>query len=116
VFAEEFFPNGWPPEVWSYAIRNDRYKLIRVEGEKPPIPELRPYPFLRRPEELYDLENDPLERDDLLARGELRPEARKAYEELGAELERLLVGRSPLRPDPRSPPGRGRGRQPAIKP
>jgi arylsulfatase A-like enzyme len=98
VFAEKFFPNRWPPEVWSYAIRNDRYKLIRIHGTRPDERRLKGHPFIGRPEELYDLSLDPGETRNLLAEGRLSPEAQSDYEELRTELKRLFEARSEAPP------------------
>ena len=93
VYAEKFYPNGSRPTVWSYAIRDDRYKLMRIHGTPPRTRNVHTYPFISGPERLYDLENDPGEAKSLLAEGELSPDARRHYRELASELDRLLEGR-----------------------
>ena len=98
AFAEKFFPNGWPPQVWGQAIRNDRYKLMRTSGSVPPSLKERWSPSMRSREELYDLKSDPFEQANLLAGGELTDLARRNYDELAAELRRLLGNRSVQRP------------------
>ncbi len=92
VYSEKFYPNGTRSAVWSYAIRDDRYKLIRIHGTPPRIRRVHTYPFISGPERLYDLEEDPGETKSLLAEGDLSPEARRHYRELTSELGRLLEG------------------------
>jgi arylsulfatase A-like enzyme len=85
IFAEMFVPNGWPPIAWNYAIRNERYKLIRMEGTWPAA---RTGPrFSQSPEQFYDLETDPLEHRDLLLDPPLSLDAQDNYERLEVELE-----------------------------
>ena len=55
-----------------YAMRGDRYKLLRYHGT----------------EELYDLERDPYEYDNLLSR-ELSVEEEAAYRSLGEQIQEL---------------------------
>ncbi|RVU84342.1 sulfatase [Leucothrix sargassi] len=52
AYAEHFGNNQRRPDVFGWAVRNARYKLVEEQGEA---------------QELYDLANDPLEKNDLLA-------------------------------------------------
>ena len=76
VYADEFFGGFEGVETADYAIRNERYKLMRFDGV----------------EEFYDLRADPYEHQDLLT-GELSVEQRTAYSTLRAEVERLRSSR-----------------------
>ena len=76
VFADEFFGGFEGVETSDYAMRDDRYKLMRFDGGL----------------ELYDLQADPYEHENLLA-GELSREQRAAYETLRAEIEELRGSR-----------------------
>ena len=75
IYADEFFGGFEGIQTADYAMRAERYKLLRFEGR----------------EEFYDLHADPYEYDDLL-RGELSAEQRAAYDTLKAEI--LLLRRS----------------------
>jgi arylsulfatase A-like enzyme len=77
VYAEAFTPNGGtlPHASHSRAVRDARYKLIRVSGA---------------PDELYDLLNDPFETANLLL-GALSSTEQAAYDALVAELVALGV-------------------------
>lgn len=78
VYAELFPDNhaGAPPLAGhERAVRETRYKLIRRDGE---------------PDELYDLDDDPFERTNLLP--DLSPQEQDAYDALAAELDALGVG------------------------
>jgi arylsulfatase A-like enzyme len=94
VFAEKFFPNHQPPKKWAYAIRDQRYKLIRTQGTMPPTLKSRWSPSVPGPEEFYDLEQDPFEQTNLLTGEPLSAPARESYEELQKSVETLLDGRS----------------------
>ncbi len=94
VFAEKFFPNHQPPKKWAYAIRDQRYKLIRTQGAMPEKLKGRWSPSVPGPEEFYDLERDPFERMNLISGRPLSASARESYEELQRRLEALLEGRS----------------------
>ena len=63
------------------AVREARYKLIRVLDRTGGVPSVR--------EEMYDLENDHFERTNLLGGRPLTADAREAYSRLIAELARL---------------------------
>ena len=76
VYADEFFGGFEGVETADYAMRDNRYKLLRIDGV----------------EEFYDLESDPYEHDNLLA-GELSSEERTAYGALQAEVEKLRDSR-----------------------
>lgn len=76
VYADEFFGGFAGVETADYAMRNERYKLMRFDGV----------------EEFYDLQADPYEHRDLLE-GQLSAEQRTAYETLRAELEKLRSSR-----------------------
>lgn len=77
VYAEQFSPNNASPPFATHdrAIRDARHKLIRR---------------VERPDELYDLWNDPLERTDLVAQG-LTSAQREAHQVLVARLVALGV-------------------------
>ena len=72
VYADEFFGGFAGVETADYAMRDERYKLLRFNGV----------------EEFYDLQVDPYEHNNLLA-GELSPEESTAYATLRAEVEKL---------------------------
>ena len=72
AYVDEFFGGFAGVETADYAMRNERYKLLRFNGV----------------EEFYDLEADPYEHDDLLA-GELSSEEREEYLALREEIARL---------------------------
>ena len=72
LYADEFFGGFEGVETAGYAMRDDRYKLLRFDGV----------------EEFYDLQMDPYEHENLLA-GELSAEERTAYSALRAEIEKL---------------------------
>ena len=76
VYADEFFGGYEGVETADYAIRDERYKLMRFEGV----------------EEFYDLRADPYEHHDLLG-GALSVEQRAAYAALKAEVETLRSSR-----------------------
>lgn len=76
VYADEFFGGFKGVETADYAMRDERYKLMRFDGV----------------EEFYDLKADPYEHHDLLG-GELSAEQRAAYAALKAELETLRSSR-----------------------
>ncbi|MDA1266484.1 MAG: sulfatase-like hydrolase/transferase [Planctomycetota bacterium] len=82
VFAEIFAPNGGLAKNLDIRIlRDDRYKLIR-RGLKPAS-----HVF-----EMYDLERDPFEANDLLAAGgSLSQELQDQFDHLRAELDALLA-------------------------
>ncbi len=64
TYSEWFKPNGFGPYMnWKQAIRNERYKLIRRKHGS---------------DELYDLEHDRFEQNDLLT-APLTDEQRRAY-------------------------------------
>jgi len=95
VYAEHRSPNGFGPyAVWRRAVRDARYKLIRVHvaGSKEPS------------DELYDLVEDPWEEFDLIATGAVSEEAARAYARLDRTLEVTLApipprsGRNTARP------------------
>jgi hypothetical protein len=77
VYAEQFSPNNSAPPFTTHdrAIRDERYKLIRR---------------LDHPDELYDLLEDPLELEDLVAAG-FPGETREAHQALVARLVALGV-------------------------
>ena len=82
VFSEMFTPNGvtGPYEAQIYAIRDERYKIVRQSfGLGSPSYD-----------EFYDLQLDPFEQSNLLA-GRVPPtaEAARAYFRLDQELDRL---------------------------
>ena len=69
----DYFPGGFPGvETADYAMRDQRYKLVRYRGE----------------EELYDLRGDPYEYVNLLA-GELSREEQAAYHSLSERIQAL---------------------------
>ena len=72
VYADEFFGGFEGVETADYAMRDERYKLMRFDGV----------------EEFYDLQADPYEHHDLLG-DELTLEQRAAYVALKAEVEIL---------------------------
>ena len=72
VYADEFFGGFAGVETADYAMRDERYKLMRFNGVG----------------EFYDLQADPYEHENLLA-GELSAEQRTAYSALRAEIEEL---------------------------
>ena len=72
LYADEFFGGFEGVETADYAMRDNRYKLLRFEGV----------------EEFYDLQMDPYEHENLLS-GELSAEERTAYSALRAEIENL---------------------------
>ena len=78
VYADEFFGGFAGVETADYAMRDERYKLLRFNGV----------------EEFYDLQDDPYEHNNLLA-GELSPEESTAYATLRAEVEKLRAGYPP---------------------
>lgn len=63
----EHFSNqpGMPPDVFGWAVRDQRYKLVAAKGEA---------------EQLFDLDNDPLEKTDLLGWGASADAMAKAAE------------------------------------
>ena len=73
VHARLPFPGGPPRRMDAHALRDQRYKLIRVNGA----------------EELYDLIADPLETANLLA-SEPSAQAKAAHARLSQELDALL--------------------------
>lgn len=72
IYADRFFP-GLGVEFGDYAIRNERYKLIGSERRK----------------EMYDLQVDPYEANNLLDSGDLDTDAQKALESLQQQARRL---------------------------
>ena len=77
VFAERFDPNGMSPDASIRAVVGPRYKLIVSEGTE------------QDGEELYDLELDPDETNNLLL-DQLTSAEREGYRTLRIELRRLL--------------------------
>lgn len=74
AYIEHFSDSaGKRPDVFGWAMRDQRYKLVAAEDQQ---------------EELYDLDNDPLEKNNLLAGNSsasitaIAEELRKAYEDL----------------------------------
>ena len=76
IYADEFFGGFEGVETADYAMRDERYKLMRFDSV----------------EEFYDLQADPYEHHDLLG-GELTVEQRAAYAALKAEVEMLRSSR-----------------------
>ena len=72
LYADYFNDNFAGVETANYALRNERYKLIRVDGV----------------EELYDLAEDPYEHDNLLMR-ELTEFEQAEYQSLQSQLLEL---------------------------
>ena len=72
VYADEFFGGFAGVETADYAMRNERYKLLRFDGV----------------EEFYDLQEDPYEHENLLS-GELSAEERAQYEALREQIAEL---------------------------
>ena len=75
VYSERFFPNhGWPKQTHQQALRDTRYKLIRIKGQ---------------PEQFFDLQEDPFETLNLLPN--LTMPQRDAYNGLIADLGQLMT-------------------------
>jgi arylsulfatase A-like enzyme len=72
VYVDEFFGGFAGVETADYAMRNERYKLLRFEGE----------------EEFYDLQDDPFEHENLLV-GELSAEQQAEYLTLQEQIATL---------------------------
>ncbi|MEE3197818.1 MAG: sulfatase-like hydrolase/transferase, partial [Pseudomonadota bacterium] len=74
IYADEFFGgySGLESPFYDYAMRNQRYKLLRFNGE----------------EEFYDLQEDPYEYSDLLEEG-LSPAEESHYASLKREVREL---------------------------
>ena len=72
LYVDEFYNGFAGIETANYAMRNERYKLLRNNGE----------------EEFYDLRNDPYEHENLLG-GELTPAERAQYEALREQITAL---------------------------
>jgi hypothetical protein len=70
--VDEFFGGFAGVETADYAMRNERYKLLRFEGE----------------EEFYDLQDDPFEHENLLV-GELSAEQQAEYLTLQEQIATL---------------------------
>lgn len=78
IYAERFEPNGLPfaPDLHDRAIRDGRFKLIRRQQD---------------PDELFDLEIDPCESQDLFP-PPAGSAAESAWQQLDAELTEMGVG------------------------
>ena len=72
LYADLFFGGFAGVETADYAMRNERYKLLRFWGE----------------EEFYDLQNDPYEYENLLS-GDLTTAERVEYEKLREQITEL---------------------------
>ena len=72
LYADAFFGGFAGVETADYAMRNERYKLLRFDGE----------------EEFYDLQNDPYEYENLLG-GDLTTAERVEYEKLREQITEL---------------------------
>jgi arylsulfatase A-like enzyme len=72
IYADEFFGGFAGVETADYAMRNERYKLLRFDGE----------------EEFYDLQVDPFEHNNLLA-GELSAAQAAEYRSLQTQIAEL---------------------------
>ena len=75
LYAALFFGDFAGVETADYAMRNERYKLLRFDGE----------------EEFYDLQNDPYEYENLLS-GDLTTAERVQYETLREQITELRSG------------------------
>lgn len=75
LFVDQFFGGFAGVETADYAMRNERYKLLRFDGE----------------EEFYDLQNDPYEHENLLS-GDLTTAERVEYETLREQIAELRAG------------------------
>ncbi len=85
IYAEQFIPNGTNPQADYRAVRNSRFKLIRVvTGNTDPY---------GAPELLFDLITDPYENTNLLDSLPLDLPAQSAYDELDSFLANLIPGR-----------------------
>ena len=76
IYADVFADSFLGIETANYAMRNDRYKLMRHEGT----------------EEFYDLSADPYEHDNLLQRS-MSPGEQSQYESLQAQITELRESR-----------------------
>ncbi len=72
IYVDEFFGGFAGVETADYAMRNDRYKLLRFDGN----------------EEFYDLDADPYEHENLLS-GELSAGEQVEYESLREQVSTL---------------------------
>ena len=72
LYADLFFGDFAGVETADFAMRNERYKLLRFDGE----------------EEFYDLQNDPYEYENLLS-GDLTTAERVQYETLQEQITEL---------------------------
>ena len=85
VFSEQFNPDGYngasDGQRSQRAVRNDRFKLIRIEASD-----------TSTSDQFYDLVRDPTESTNLLPMAPADPR-RKAYEALSAQLESLLASK-----------------------
>jgi N-acetylglucosamine-6-sulfatase len=86
LLYEYYWERNYPQTPTIHALRTDRYKFIRVHG-------------LWDLDELYDLQEDPLESRNLI----LQPEHRKTADQLRARLWKILEDTGgmyiPLQPD-----------------
>ncbi|MFT5455062.1 MAG: arylsulfatase B [Myxococcota bacterium] len=82
LYTERFADNGIGPylEEDRRAVRNERWKLMRIQVEGGPVED-----------RLFDLEGRFVEGVDLLAEGPLSPEGEAAYEELKAALAEQVL-------------------------
>jgi arylsulfatase B len=72
IYSDEFFGGFAGVETADYAMRNERYKLLRFDGE----------------EEFYDLQVDPFEHNNLMAR-ELSAAQTAEYRSLQTQIAEL---------------------------
>ena len=107
LFAERFLPSGYAPSAQSYALRDSRYKLIfHLFKSASPETEVDGWSSSLQ---LFDLERDPEEKSDLLARGarpshpDLEPEAASAYQRLRQQLHGFASAARSTRSEHRSP-------------
>ena len=75
VYADEFFGGFEGVETADYAMRDERYKLMRFDGV----------------EEFYDLQADPYEHTNLLD-GELTADQSAAFDRLKSQVDALRAG------------------------
>ena len=76
-------------EPWTRAIRNERFKLIRINPAKESPFE---YNETLHPTKFFDLMSDPLEKTNLLDNVSLTDTQRRNLDDLRAQLDALVIG------------------------